>query len=106
MCPLSKVGIFCRNSQKSSGSSGKLTISSTLTAIESGLSPTPNLKKGDVVFCKDLGEFANHTSPLARIEEVQPGSDDQVRVVILRVGKKLLIIPTYKVILLVPDLEE
>ena len=54
------------------------------------LSPTPNLKKGDVVLCRDLGEFANHTWPLARIKEVHPGSDDRVRLVTLRVGKRLL----------------
>ena len=70
------------------------------------LSPTPNLKKGDVVLCRDLGEFANHTWPLARIEEVHPRSDDRVRVVALRVGKKLLKRLTNTVILLVHDLEE
>ena len=59
-----------------------------------------------MVLCRDLGEFANHTWPLARIEEVHPGSDDRVRVVTLRFGKKLMKRPTNKVILLVPDLEE
>ena len=70
------------------------------------LSPTPNLKTGDVVLCRDLGEFANHTWLLDRIEEVHPGSDDRVREVTLRVGKKLQKRPTNKDILPVPDLEE